>query len=475
LRKSKILKNFGGTILANDTQVQHRSNAKHQGSDKQVKEKQLTAEKINQNTDEKRKHNRKVNKTQETPKQQTAAEKENPDDKQKTAGNLKKSNRSGDKPQQKSSGSKAQSQKSEIAQQNGGENQQSRKNNGTPKMAESHNSNGQHKTPESKKNNGQHKTPESKKNNGQHKTTESKNSTENRNQSNNTGDNRKQAHAPDPKSDQGRANQSKQNKTVQNKNQENNNPKANSENTNQEHEVNHKEQSGKFETAFNRIHKALRDMVKETDSDAFVELLYSGYKNHSLIRKYKSELHQFAKLRNAIVHERVNADYYIAEPHIEVVERIEEICREFEKPQTALSIATSPVFYYYEDAYLKDVLKVINKFDFTRFPVYDKDDKYVALLTSTEIIQWMAKHFSSEVIHFEDVRIKDLLTNGKNYFVTFVKEEASLYEIEELFERYHTRGKKLQAVIITETGDRHGTPIGVITPWDLLDSEPSED
>ncbi|MEH7441302.1 CBS domain-containing protein [Bacillus sp. JJ1122] len=240
-------------------------------------------------------------------------------------------------------------------------------------------------------------------------------------------------------------------------------------------EVNHKEQSGKFETAFNRIHKALREMVKETESDAFVELLYSGYKNHSLIRKYKSDLHQFAKLRNAIVHERVNADFYIAEPHIEVVERIEEICREFEKPQTALSIATSPVFYYYEDAYLKDVLKVINKFDFTRFPVYDKDDKYVALLTSTEIIQWMAKHFSSEVIHFEDVRIKELLTKGKNYFVTFVTEDASLYEIEELFERYHTRGKKLQAVIITETGDRHGKPIGVITPWDLLDSDTAED
>jgi CBS domain-containing protein len=245
--------------------------------------------------------------------------------------------------------------------------------------------------------------------------------------------------------------------------------------SNNDHDVKHKEQSGKFETAFNRIHKSLKDMVKGTDSDAFVELLYSGYKNHSLIRKYKSELHQFAKLRNAIVHERVNADYYIAEPHIEVVERIEEICKEFEKPQTALSIATSPVFYYYEDAFLKDVLKVINKFDFTRFPVYDKDDKYVALLTSTEIIQWMAKHFSDNVVTIEDVRVKELLKKGKNYFVTFVTEQASLYEIEELFERYHTRGKKLQAVIITETGDRHGKPIGVITPWDLLDSDPAED
>ncbi|WP_226677932.1 CBS domain-containing protein [Mesobacillus jeotgali] len=292
--------------------------------------------------------------------------------------------------------------------------------------------------------------------------------------SNGNGNSSKNGNGNDkPSSNQTKNGNGKNHKNEGGKNSSNQNPDSGAKNS-EDHDVKHKEQSGKFETAFNRIHKALKEMVKGTDSDAFVELLYSGYKNHSLVRKYKSELHQFAKLRNAIVHERVNADYYIAEPHIEVVERIEEICREFEKPQTALSIATSPVFYYYEDAYLKDVLKVINKFDFTRFPVYDKDDKYIALLTSTEIIQWMAKHFSDSVVHFEDVRVKELLTKGKNYFVTFVDEDASLYHIEELFERYHTRGKKLQAVIITETGDRHGKPIGVITPWDLLDSDPED-
>lgn len=238
---------------------------------------------------------------------------------------------------------------------------------------------------------------------------------------------------------------------------------------------NTKGQSAKFETAFNRIHKSLKEMVKETESDAFVELLFSGYKNHSLIRKYKNDLHQFAKLRNAIVHEKVNDDYYIAEPHLEVVQRIEEISKEFEKPPTAMSIATSPVFYYYEDAYLKDVLKVINKFDFTRFPIYDQEDKYLALLTATEIIQWMAKHFSNDVVHFEDVRVRDLLTRKKNYYVTFMPETASLYQIEELFEGYHTRGKKLQSVIITKNGDRHEKPIGIITPWDLLDSDTAED
>lgn len=431
--------------MANDTQVKYRSNTKQQESGQRKKRKQLKSENISQQSAEKAKQNPKMKKVKETSNQKAETARPKAASKQNNQKNETKSGE--DKSLQNAKRNADQSKNSGAGEQNGSRNNSSAKSTAENKMS------------------------------GNTNKTESKNNNGNRNQSNNKDDKRKNANVQESngKRDNRETSPPKQNQSGQQKGQETSNRKQDTENSSQEHEVNHKEQSGRFETAFNRIHKALREMVKETDSDAFVELLYSGYKNHSLIRRYKSELHQFAKLRNAIVHERVNADFYIAEPHIEVVEQIEEICREFEKPQTALSIATSPVFYYYEDAYLKDVLKVINKFDFTRFPVYDKDDKYVALLTSTEIIQWMAKHFSSEVIHFEDVRIKDLLTKGKNYFVTFVKEETSLYEIEELFERYHTRGKKLQAVIITETGDRHGTPIGVITPWDLLDSEPSED
>ncbi|WP_234969283.1 CBS domain-containing protein [Bacillus massilinigeriensis] len=229
--------------------------------------------------------------------------------------------------------------------------------------------------------------------------------------------------------------------------------------------------SSQFEAAFNRIHKALKEMVKKSENNSFVELLYTGYKSNSLIRKYKNELHQFAKLRNAIVHEKIDIDYYIAEPHKEVVDRIGEIAFHFEKPQLAVSIATSPVFYYYEDSYLKDVLKIINKFEFTRFPVYDRDGEYTALLTSTEIIQWMAKQITSTSITIENVKVSELLSNKKNYYVRFVAENATLFEVEELFEEYHTRDKKLQAVIITKKGKPNEKAKGIITPWDLLDND----
>jgi CBS domain-containing protein len=236
-----------------------------------------------------------------------------------------------------------------------------------------------------------------------------------------------------------------------------------------------KTQSGQFEVAFNRIHRCLKDMVKDAGSDAFVELLNSGYKNHSIIRKYKNELYQFAKLRNAIVHEKVDMDYYIAEPHKSVVKRIEEIAAHFEKPPLAMGIASSPVFYYYDDALLKDVLKAINKFEFTRLPIYDQNNQYKGLLTSSDIIRWMAKQLTSNVISLENVKVRELLRDNKKYYVDFIAENTSIYEVEELFDSYHIKDKKLQAVILTENGKSNSRPKGIITPWDLLDPDPTTD
>ncbi len=89
--------------------------------------------------------------------------------------------------------------------------------------------------------------------------------------------------------------------------------------------------SERFEIAFNRIHKALSKMVKNIHGDTFSQLVAHGAKRHAIIRSYKDELFQFAKLRNAIVHEKLKADFYIAEPHQDVVERIEEIAELLEK------------------------------------------------------------------------------------------------------------------------------------------------
>ncbi|WP_449537387.1 CBS domain-containing protein [Ferdinandcohnia sp. Marseille-Q9671] len=228
------------------------------------------------------------------------------------------------------------------------------------------------------------------------------------------------------------------------------------------------ELSVRFEVAFNRIHKALSKMVKNVNGDIFSQLVTHGAKRHAIIRSYKDELYQFAKLRNAIVHEKLRADFYIAEPHREVVERIEEIAALLEMPRTALSFSNGPVVYFNFQSSIKDVVLAIQTNTYTKFPIY-KNGSCIGILTSGAILKWMAKRLSQETIELRDIRVGEIIPYETKHLIDFVDKDREIFEVEEMFEKRHAHGKKLEAVIITANGKMDGKPLGIITSWDLIE------
>lgn len=225
--------------------------------------------------------------------------------------------------------------------------------------------------------------------------------------------------------------------------------------------------SERFEVAFNRIHKALSRMVNQGTSDIFGHLVTQGAKKHAIIRTYKDELYQFAKLRNAIVHEKLRADFYIAEPHEDVVQQIEEIADHFEMPITALSISNNPVFYFNYHSSIKDVVLAMNKKTYTKFPIF-KNGTCVGLLTAGAIIKWMAEHLADNIIDLSDIRVSEVIPYETKHLIDFLDKDSDIFDVEALFEKRHAHGKKLEAVIITENGKTDEKPLGIITSWDTI-------
>ncbi|MCP3029512.1 HPP family protein [Halobacillus sp. A5] len=233
----------------------------------------------------------------------------------------------------------------------------------------------------------------------------------------------------------------------------------------------------RFELAFNQIHQLLKEMNRYPKNDNFVELLQRS-KERSVIKEHFDALRQYAKLRNAIVHERVRDGYYIASPHLEVVEELEYIKQTLDQPPKALDIATRPVMFFYADSELLEVMQAFRNHGVSQFPIYaGPGGRFLGLVTDAAVVRWISGHAENGTVAVEGVRVRDVLEHEGGHNVEFIPERATVFDVEDVFEDSHLAGQKLKAVIVTKDGEWDRSPLGIVTTWDLIkvDAEEPED
>ncbi|GHH99344.1 CBS domain-containing protein [Neobacillus kokaensis] len=225
--------------------------------------------------------------------------------------------------------------------------------------------------------------------------------------------------------------------------------------------------SERFEVAYNQVHDSLRNIVKIND-DRFVVLVKVGAKKYQVIETFKKDLEQYARLRNAIVHEKMEVGFYIAEPNAKVVNHIEKIAGILSRPNYALTIASKKVVFFDDHDKILKVTEAIKEHGYSKFPIY-KNKKCIGLLTSSSIVKWMSQNMENGLVNLADIRVSDIMKFEKDHPIDFVSKESNIFEVENIFEKFHSKKRKLECVIITENGSPEEKPLGVVTPWDLIE------
>ncbi|MCM3570356.1 CBS domain-containing protein [Neobacillus mesonae] len=225
--------------------------------------------------------------------------------------------------------------------------------------------------------------------------------------------------------------------------------------------------SERFEVAYNQVHEALREIVKIND-DRFIVLVKVGAKKYQVIETFKKDLVQYARLRNAIVHEKMEVGFYIAEPNAKVVYHLEKMADILSRPNNGLSIASKNVISFQDDDRISNVITSIKNHGYSKFPIY-KSGKCIGLLTSSSIVKWMAQNMINSSVNLADIRVSDIMKFEKNHPIKFVSKEINIFELENIFEKSHKNKRKLECVIISENGGPEEIPLGIVTPWDLIE------
>lgn len=223
----------------------------------------------------------------------------------------------------------------------------------------------------------------------------------------------------------------------------------------------------RFINAYNKLDYAIRVQHGFKRSMSFSEVVRKAVPLNYIVRKYEEELIDYGRLRNAIIH-RSNEDYIIAEPHDEVVEKLEHITNLVTTPPKALETACEKnVLCVQNDVKVKDVIQLIATSSFSNIPVY-KNGELIGVANGQRVLDELGKQVAEGKdldVFIEKTNIESILSEtATQKYYDVVSKEATVEEVLNIF----NKNRKLMAVLITKTGTFSEMPLGIITSADII-------
>lgn len=224
----------------------------------------------------------------------------------------------------------------------------------------------------------------------------------------------------------------------------------------------------RFIDAYNKIDYALRVQNNFKRSMSFSDMIRRAVVVNHIVRKYEDDLIDFGRLRNAIIH-KSNDKFIIAEPHIDVVEKIEKIARLVATPPKVIETnCVHDVFTVAYDVKVMNVIEIMAQTSYSNIPVF-KDGVLIGVANGQKIINQFGLFVaqggsSSDFLENKTIgEIVETETEQQYYHVASVD-----ISIEEIMNMFFTN-RKLLCVILTKYGKMGETPIGIITTRDYME------
>ncbi len=218
----------------------------------------------------------------------------------------------------------------------------------------------------------------------------------------------------------------------------------------------------RFIATYNEIDHILRLMLHEEVWVSYHELVERASHFNRVVREYEENLKLIGNLRNVVVHRSTNQ--IIAEPAPFIVNLAAKIKEMLVTPPKVIPKFQKAVFVAESSNSIEKVAKMMKENDFTRVPVYD-GNKFLFLSTAGAIVRFIADNIHANLAEVPISEVVSFMEHKDNF--QFVSKDTDIFKVAEIFEIYHKNGKRMDAVLITETGSKSEKPIGILTLFDV--------
>ena len=222
-----------------------------------------------------------------------------------------------------------------------------------------------------------------------------------------------------------------------------------------------------FINSYNKIDAKLRDLYGFKPSQPFADVVRRRAEKSAAVRKYENDLLDYARLRNAIVHQSTDGRV-IAVPCDDVVEEIRHIEKLICTPPTVGQALKEKKIVSIEDTVcLRQAVLLMARSGFSNIPVY-RGGKTVGILNNRRILRQVGaviENCGDLDEYFGKTPVGDVVSESDlNVYFKFLSKKNTLQEIVSAFEE----NRKLLAVVISENGLPSERVVNFVTAADLV-------
>jgi predicted transcriptional regulator len=176
-------------------------------------------------------------------------------------------------------------------------------------------------------------------------------------------------------------------------------------------------------------------------------------------------LQTLAAIRNALVHESLSQSDFCVIPTRTIIQQLDTLLDQLVAPLRVIPIFRQKVETVTPEHTLLNVLQLIERRDYSQFPVYQKY-QFVGLLTENGITRWLAAGTNRNSLpDFGAIRVSDLLKREESIDTcAFVAAAEEVRTVRAMF----ANQPLLEAVLVTDNGHSPLPLKGIITRWDML-------
>lgn len=224
--------------------------------------------------------------------------------------------------------------------------------------------------------------------------------------------------------------------------------------------------TSQFVAVYNEIDSWLRGITKTSNEQSFTRLVDATAHSHHGVKRHAQSLKRLAVLRNFVVHEHSH-QWPLATATQHALEQLTKIRNELVSPPLLLSISNRPVTLCRPTDPIGKAVKLMHDGSFSQLPVYN-DGRFVGLLTAETVARWLSSNLADGQQLVEEKPVAEVLMHQeypRNY--EFMPRSATVFEALTEFDKSLRRGKRLEAILLTENGRTTEAPLGIITIHDI--------